>query len=125
MKKSLNEDLCINDTIEVNGVTYKCISEENTCLNCDLINNSWDICDGIGCIKNSVILKIDTTPKYPVLLVAGESIEILGLKLLIKSEIGEANECSGCLLNGRTAFVLCKQVNCKTNRVIISNEIVE
>lgn len=131
MKKSLNEDLCINDTIEVNGVTYKCISEESICLNCDLINTSWDICDGIGCIKNSIILKIDTTPKYPVLLVAGESIEILGLKLLIKSEIGEteeteeANECSGCVLNSRTAFVLCKQVDCETNGVIISEEVVE
>lgn len=88
MKKLLNEDLCINDTIETNGVTYKCISEENICLNCDLKNTSRGICDGIGCIKNSVILKIDTTPKYPVLLVAGESIEILGLKLLIKPEIG-------------------------------------
>lgn len=125
MKKSLNEDLCINDTIEVNGVTYKCISEENLCLNCDLINISLDICDGIGCIKNSVILKIDTTPKYPVLLVAGESIEILGLKLLIKSEIVEANECSGCVLYCRTSLALCHQVDCKTNSVIISNKVVE
>lgn len=30
-------------------------------------------------------------PIYPVLLVAGESIEILGLKLLIKPEIGKLN----------------------------------
>ena len=64
-------------------------------------------------------------PIYPVLLVAGESIEILGLKLLIKSEIGKTNECLGCLLNGTTAFVLCKQLDCRTNKVIISNEVVE
>ena len=122
MKKSLNEDLCINDTIEVNGVTYKCISEENTCLNCDLINASWHICDGIGCIKNSVILKIDTTPKYPVLLVAGESIEILGLKLLIKPA---TDSCEGCIFDCRVYNSLCKQVNCRTNSVIISEEVVE
>ena len=126
MKKSLNEDLCINDTIEVNGVTYKCISEENTCLNCDLINTSWDICDGIGCIKNSVILKIDTTPKYPVLLVAGESIEILGLKLLIIPSPEEIyNRCEECVFNTYKYLKVCKQVDCETNTVIIADKVVE
>ena len=60
-------------------------------------------------------------PIYPVLLVAGESIEILGLKLLIKSEI---DECLKCIFNCKSYNSLCLQVDCQTNKVIISEEVV-
>lgn len=61
-------------------------------------------------------------PIYPVLLVAGESIEILGLKLLIKPEV---NLCDTCILHCRVTSILCEQLDCQTNSVIISGEVVE
>ena len=119
--KKLGEPLFVGDKIEVDEVIYKCVQESYQCNECD-IQHAQSSCIGISCSENSVILKIDTTPKYPVLLIAGESIEILGLKLLIKSAI---DSCEGCIFDCRVYNSLCKQVDCKTNKVIISEETVE
>lgn len=119
--KQLGEPLFVGDKIEVDEVIYECVQESCQCNECD-IQHSQSSCIGIRCSENSVILKIYTTPKYPVLLVAGESIEILGLKLLIKPEV---KTCEGCVFNRTPSLMFCHQVDCKTNKVIISGEVIE
>lgn len=40
-------------------------------------------------------------------------------------EIGKLNACVFCILNSPSGLVLCKQVDCETNSVIISEEVIE
>jgi len=123
--KKLNEELFPGDLIEIESKVYKCIPAIDCCDDCAL--NSKLNCSklGIGCSKQDVILVKPQVFK-PTLLVVGESIEILGVKLLIKKEI---ISCSKCILfcnkeKDYTTNPLCKQVDCETNECIISNEIV-
>jgi hypothetical protein len=119
--KQLKDILSIGDQVTIDEVIYDCIEgPQYSCEGCTREGAIYN-CDGIKCSNNNIILKV-YTPKYPVLLVAGESIEILGLKLLIKPEI---NCCNGCVLNCGISTVLCRQLDCKTNSVIISEEVVE
>lgn len=121
--KQLGEILSIEDKIEFKEIIYEAMPaiKSGYCNGCYLYENKIP-CKGIRCAYNNLILKLYISPKYPVLLVAGESIEILGLKLLIKPEI---HNCSGCILKKDNPILLCDRVNCTTNEVIISGEIVE
>ena len=119
--KKLNEELFPGDEIEIESKVYKCIPAIDCCDDCAL--NSKLNCSklGIGCSKQDVILVKPQVFK-PTLLVVGESIEILGIKLLIKED---PNRCGLCALNGSISFSkLCLQVDCSTNNCIISNEVV-
>jgi len=119
--KKLNEELFPGDEIEIESKVYKCIPAIDCCDDCAL--NSKLNCSklGIGCSKQDVILVKPQVFK-PTLLVVGESIEILGVKLLIEAT---SNGCRDCVLSDKACNnVFCTQVDCSTNECIISNEIV-
>ena len=120
--KKLNEELFPGDEIEIESKVYKCIPETNDCVGCVFEYLSND-CTNMHCFEQYVILIEQPQVFKPTLLVVGESIEILGVKLLIKCGLS----CNECVLNlaiTQKEPVLCQQVDCETNACIISNEIV-
>jgi len=123
--KKLNEELFPGDEIEIESKVYTCVKQDTKnlcglCTGCSL--DEALKCTNIGCCQQDVIL-IEQKVFKPTLLVVGESIEILGVKLLIKCGLS----CNECVLNlaiTQKEPVLCQQVDCETNACIISNEIV-
>jgi len=124
--KKLNEELFPGDEIEIESKVYTCVKQDTKnlcglCTGCSL--DEALKCTNIGCCQQDVIL-IEQKVFKPTLLVVGESIEILGVKLLIK-EYTKLGKCSRCTLNSViSCTTLCTQVDCQTNKCIISNEIV-
>jgi len=133
--KKLNEELFPGDEIEIESKVYTCVKQDTKnlgglCTGCSL--DEALKCTNIGCCQQDVILieqkvfkptLIEQKVFKPTLLVVGESIEILGVKLLIKCGLS----CNECVLNlaiTQKEPVLCQQVDCETNACIISNEIV-
>ena len=134
--KKLNEELFPGDEIEIESKVYTCVKQDTKnlcglCTGCSL--DEALKCTNIGCCQQDVILieqkvfkptLIEQKVFKPTLLVVGESIEILGVKLLIK-EYTKLGKCSRCTLNSViSCTTLCTQVDCQTNKCIISNEIV-
>lgn len=64
---------------------------------------------------------INEESNKPKLLVVGESIEVLGLNLLIEPEV---NGCTNCVFNIESRSILCRQVDCDTNDCIISQIVI-
>jgi len=121
--KHLNEILFPGDEIEIESKVYACVPELDklSCKGCIREEESIS-CKDIRCTNNRIILVEQPQVFKPTLLVVGESIEILGIKLLIKED---PNRCGLCALNGSISFsTLCLQVDCSTNNCIISNEVV-
>ena len=132
--KKLNEELFPGDEIEIESKVYTCVKQDTKnlcglCTGCSL--DEALKCTNIGCCQQDVILieqkvfkptLIEQKVFKPTLLVVGESIEILGLKLLIEAT---SNGCRDCVLSDKACNnVFCTQVDCSTNECIISNEIV-
>ena len=123
--KKLNEELFPGDEIEIESKVYTCVKQDTKnlgglCTGCSL--DEALKCTNIECCQQDVILIKQPQVFKPTLLVVGESIEILGIKLLIKED---PNRCGLCALNGSISFsTLCLQVDCSTNNCIISNEVV-
>ena len=122
--KKLNEELFPGDEIEIESKVYTCVKQDTKnlgglCTGCSL--DEALKCTNIECCQQDVIL-IEQKVFKPTLLVVGESIEILGLKLLIEAT---SNGCRDCVLSDKACNnVFCTQVDCSTNECIISNEIV-
>jgi len=132
--KKLNEELFPGDEIEIESKVYTCVKQDTKnlgglCTGCSL--DEALKCTNIECCQQDVILieqkvfkptLIEQKVFKPTLLVVGESIEILGLKLLIEAT---SNGCRDCVLSDKACNnVFCTQVDCSTNECIISNEIV-
>lgn len=97
--------LVIGDLFRSNDELFKVTACEvpRTCSGCD---HSPYNCTGIGCSREiSFILK----KVYPIVIIPGKSVEILGLKLLVE----EGNSCKHCVLNNT---VLCKQIDCNEHK---------
>ena len=123
--KKLNEELFPGDEIEIESKVYTCVKQDTKnlgglCTGCSL--DEALKCTNIECCQQDVILIKQPQVFKPTLLVVGESIEILGLKLLIEAT---SNGCRDCVLSDKACNnVFCTQVDCSTNECIISNEIV-
>ena len=64
---------------------------------------------------------INEESNKPKLLVVGETIEVLGLDLIIETEL---YNCEGCIFHVSEIFnPLCNQVDCSSNKCIISRNI--
>ena len=126
--KKLNEELFPGDLIEIESKVYECIKSKSPreCIGCAFTKEEHcqlyeadcylqDVIN-IGCTRHDVILVEQPQVFKPTLLVVGESIEILGVKLLIKRGLN----CDGCILH---STVLCLQVDCQTNGCVISNKV--
>jgi len=60
--------------------------------------------------------------QQPIILLPGETINILGVDLIIESD--ETLDCEGCVLHvTEIVNILCGTVDCGTNQCIISNNI--
>ena len=125
MLKKLGETLSLGDTIQIDDNLYECIPEieTGTCLCCAREDKNLS-CSAINCINNDIILKSilkESKINYKIVLVPQESIEILGLKLLIKTS---NRGCSNCVLD-TLDNILCSKIDCITNNCIISNEVIK